>query len=106
MQQEVLGILEKGAILIYLRDMLLMGRTLPEIIMATDTLIFLLQDLSFLINLKKSFLHPVKQIDFLRNRYRENDLFSFREKIKTCVSTMSGDFQATKNFSLKSRKVN
>ena len=83
-----------------------MGRTLPEILMATDTLIFLLQDLGFMINLKKLFLHPVKQIDFLRNRYRENYLFSFREKIKTCVSTMSGDFQATKNFSLKSRKIN
>ena len=42
----------------------------------------------------------------LGNRYRENDFCSFREKIKTCVSTMSGDFQATKNFSLKSHKVN
>ena len=42
----------------------------------------------------------------LSNRYRENDFCSLREKIKTCASTMSGDFQATKNFSLKSHKIN
>ena len=42
-----------------------MGRTLPEILMARDTLIFLLQHLGFVINLKKSVLHPVKQIEFL-----------------------------------------
>ena len=41
----------------------------------------------------------------LCNRHRENDFFSFREKIKTCVLTMSADFQATRNFSLKSHKV-
>ena len=50
---------------IYLGDMLLMGRTLPEILMATDILIFLLQHLGFVINLKKSVLHPVKQMEFL-----------------------------------------
>ena len=43
--------------------MLLMGRKLSEILMARDRLIFLLQHLSFVINLKKSVLHPVKQID-------------------------------------------
>ena len=96
-------------IIIYLDEMLLMGRTLPEILMARDTLVFLLQHLGFAINLKKSVLHPVKQIEFLvqiSNRYRENDFRSFREKIKTCVSTMSGYFQATKNFNLKSHKIN
>ena len=64
--------------------------------------------MGFLINLKKSVLHPVKQIEFLgfRNRYRENYFCSFREKMKTYVSTMSEGFQATKNFSLKSHKVN
>ena len=40
-----------------------MGRKSPEILMARDRLIFLLQHLSFVINLKKSALHPVKQID-------------------------------------------
>ena len=42
-----------------------MGRTLPEILMARDTLIFLLQHLGFAISLKKSVLHHVKQIEFL-----------------------------------------
>ena len=51
--------------IIYLDDMLIMGRTLPEILIARDTLIFLLQHLGFVINLKKSVPHPVKQIQFL-----------------------------------------
>ena len=42
-----------------------MGRTLPDILMARDTLIFLLQHLGFVIKLKKSVLHLVKQIGFL-----------------------------------------
>ena len=46
------------------------------------------------------------RVSGLGNRYRENEFRSFREKIKACVSTMSGDFQATKNFSLNSHKVN
>ena len=52
-------------ITVYLDDMLLMGRTLPEILMARGTLIFLLEHLGLVINLKKSVLHPVKQIEFL-----------------------------------------
>ena len=46
------------------------------------------------------------RVSGLSNRYGENDFCSFREKIKECVSTMSEDFQATKNFSLKSHKAN
>ena len=42
-----------------------MGRALQEILIARDTLIFLLQHLGFVINLKKSVLYPVKQIRFL-----------------------------------------
>ena len=52
-------------IIVYLGDMLLMGRTLQEIMTARDTLIFLLQNLGFVINLKKSILQPVKQLEFL-----------------------------------------
>ena len=52
-------------IIIYLDEMLLMGKTLPETIMARDTLIFLLQNLGFGNNLKKSVLHPAKKIKFL-----------------------------------------
>ena len=85
--------------------MLLMVRTLQEILMARDTLIFLLQHLGFVINLKKSVLHPAR-ISGLSNRYRENNFGSFREKIKACVSMMSRDFHAAKNFSVKSHKIN
>ena len=68
-------------IIIYLDDMLLMGRTLPEILMARDTLIFLLQHLGFVINLKKSVLHPVKQIEFLGLVIdTEKMTFAFTEK--------------------------
>ena len=38
---------------IYLDYILLMGRTLEEILMSRDTLIFLLSDLGYVINLKK-----------------------------------------------------
>ena len=59
--------------------MLLMGRMLPEILMARDTLIFLLQHLGFVINLKKSVLHPVKQIEFLGLVQRKRLLLFQRE---------------------------
>ena len=45
--------------------MFLIGRTLPEILVARDTLIFLLQHLGFVINFNKSVLDPVKPIEFL-----------------------------------------
>ena len=52
-------------IIVYLDDTLLMRRTLQEIMTARDTLILLLQNLGFIINLKKLILHPVKQLEFL-----------------------------------------
>ena len=45
------------------------------------------------------------RVSGLSNRYRENDIYSFRKKIKTCISIMSGEFQAIRNFSLKSHKI-
>ena len=50
---------------IHLDDILLMGRTLEEILMSRDTSVFLLQHLSFVINLKKLVLKPSQQIEFL-----------------------------------------
>ena len=50
--------------------------------------------------------YETNRVSGLSNKCRQNDLCSFKGKIKTCVSAMSGDFQATKNFSLKSSKVN
>ena len=42
-----------------------MGSMLQAVLITRDTLIFLLQHLGFLINFKKSVLHPVKQVKFL-----------------------------------------
>ena len=52
-------------IIIYLDDMLLISRTIKETLMARDTVIFLLQLLWFVLNLKKSALTPTQRIDFL-----------------------------------------
>ena len=43
-----------------------MGRTLEEILMSRDTLIFLLQHLGVVINLEKSVLKPSQQIRVFR----------------------------------------
>ena len=42
-----------------------MRRTLEEVLMSRDTLIFLLQHLGFVINLKKSVMKSPQQIEFL-----------------------------------------
>ena len=52
-------------ILIYLGDILLIGHCLEELVMSRDTVIFLLQYLGFTINLKRSVLPPVQEIEFL-----------------------------------------
>ena len=52
-------------LVIYLNDILLMGRTLEEILMSRDTLIFLLQHLGFVITLTKSVLKLSQEIEFL-----------------------------------------
>ncbi len=52
-------------IIIYLEDMLLMSRSVEELLIAQDTLIFLLQLLGFVINQKKSLLSPVQEEEFL-----------------------------------------
>ena len=89
-----------------LADMLLIGRTLPEILMARGTLIFLLH-LGFVINLRKVVLHPVKQIEFMGLvKNTEKMTLALSEKKLKRVSTMSGDFHAAENFSLKSHRVN
>ena len=45
--------------------MLLLGATIQELIMTRDTVIFLLQNLGFIINQKKSVFIPVQKIEFL-----------------------------------------
>ena len=46
-------------------DILVMGSSLEEIMMSRDTLIFVLQNLGFVINFQKSILNPSHQIQFL-----------------------------------------
>ena len=45
--------------------MLLMASSLEDLLMARDTLIFILQQLGFLINIKKSYLEPTSTFEFL-----------------------------------------
>ena len=52
-------------IAIYLDDMLLLGRSIKDVLIATDMVIFLLQHLGFVINLIKSILTPSQKIEFL-----------------------------------------
>ena len=53
-------------IIIFLDDTLVMAQTLKETLQAKETLIFLLQNLRFVINIKKSQLTLVKKIVLLR----------------------------------------
>ena len=50
--------------IIYLDDIMLIGKNLEEILLKQDTLIFLLQKLSILVNSKKSLFKPTHQIEF------------------------------------------
>ena len=52
-------------IIVYLNDTSLMWQTLQETMTARVTLISLLQNQEFVINLKKSILQPVNQLEFL-----------------------------------------
>ena len=52
-------------IIIYIDDMLIIGRTKNEVESTRNTLIYLLQHLEFLLNLKKSVLQPCQEIEFL-----------------------------------------
>ena len=52
-------------IIVYLGDMLLIGHTIEETLIARDTVIFLLQQLGFVLNLKKSVLTSTQRIEFL-----------------------------------------
>ena len=52
-------------VIIYLDDLLILGKNMSEIYMARDSAIFLLQHLGFVINLKKYVLDPVQEIEFL-----------------------------------------
>ena len=76
-------------IVIYLDNMLIMGQTMEEILMSRDTVIFLLQHLSFVLNLEKSILNLVQEIEFLGgdNKFFEDvSVFAPREGVKNSES--------------------
>ena len=52
-------------VIIFLDDLLIFGNTMEEILVARDSIIFLLQHLSFVINFKKCVLEPTQEIEFL-----------------------------------------
>lgn len=52
-------------IIIYIDDMLIIGRTQKEAEISRDTVIYLLQHLGFLFNMKKSVFTPCQEIKFL-----------------------------------------
>ena len=94
-------------IIIYLDDMLLLGKTMEEILVARDTLIFLLQHLWFVINLKKSVLEPQQKMEFLGLIIDFQNLsLSLTEqklqKVKNCCMEM---YKATKVSILELKKL-
>ena len=52
-------------IIVYLDDFLILGKTLEKPILSRDTVIYLLQNLGFVTNLKNSVPHPIQKIEFL-----------------------------------------
>ena len=52
-------------IIVNLDDMLLIGHTIEEKLIARDTVVFCLQQLGFVLNLQKSVLTPTQRIQFL-----------------------------------------
>ena len=65
-------------IVIFLGNILLILETLLKIIQARKALVILLQNLGFVINVKKPQLAPVKEIEFLGgsdNRFKNSDTY-------------------------------
>ena len=52
-------------VIIYLDDLLILGNSMSEIVTVRGSVIFLLQDLGFVISLKKCVLYPVQEIELL-----------------------------------------
>ena len=52
-------------LIIYLDNMLIMARSVQELIFHRDTVIYLLHNLGFVLNLKKSVLEPSQKTEFL-----------------------------------------
>ena len=75
---------------------------------ARDTLILLLQNLGFVINLKKVNLTPSEtvRISGVTEKYGGNETVSLRRKTDSDNSAMPGGIPSTQNFNVKFNKVN
>ena len=69
-------------VVIYLDNMLLLKQALDELLMSRDTIIFLLTQLGFVVNLKKSLVMRFQQIEFLGF---ETKLFLPQSKVEKIV---------------------
>ena len=84
-----------------------MRRTLQEIMTARDTLIFLLQNLGFVRNLKKPILHLVKQLEFLglQINTEKMTLSLSEEKLTHIIQQCQGVYSRTKTSVLSLTKL-
>ena len=84
-----------------------MGRTLQKIMTAKGTLIFLLQNLGFVINLKKSILQPVKQLEFLRLQINTEEMtLSLSEEKLTIIIQQCQVYSQPRTSVLSLTKLN
>ena len=78
-------------IVVYLDNFLILGKTLEETILSSNTVIYLLQNLGFIVNLKKSVLNPRHRIEILGMIINtvEMNVSLLQEKVAT-ISKVSG----------------
>ena len=93
--------------IIFLDDILLMAASKEELTFARGTLIYLLQNLGFLINHKKSVLEPCQNIQFLGMEVNsiEMTLTLPREKREDCV-TMRGSTSRVNSLHKGTKVIN
>ena len=85
-------------IVIYLDDILIMGQTMK--VSCPDTVIFLLQHLGFALNLEKSILNPVQEIEFLGVTINSLKMCVFTTRgIKNSESMSGHSFQRSRDSS-------
>ena len=80
-------------IIIYPDDMLLLSKTVEEVLMTKDKVIFLLQHLGCVINLKKSVLIATQKIIFLRSdsKFDQINIVTDPRDVTKNISIMLGN---------------
>ena len=82
-------------IIAYLDDLLTLGKTLEGRIISRDTVVYLLQNLGFVINLKKSVVHPTQRIKFFK---------MILDLVEMVVSLPHKKLESISNFYFQCRK--